>query len=126
MDRMMTRQRMAAGADLTITAGCIGDDILIVVEGGERPHIGCVVQALPRPSLTGSGETSATSSVMNLIGHKDEFLCRRIAERICAATGRTVVCTGGFHIDNIREEQIQGVLSCADTLTEELLREWMA
>lgn len=121
MNRTITKTGTAAGSYLTITAGFIGDDILITVEGGERPHIGCVVQALPRPSLTGSGETSATSSIMNLLGHKDEFLCRRIAERICAATGRTVVCTGGFHMDNIREEQIHEVLACVDTLTEELL-----
>lgn len=120
MDRTIMRQGTAAGSRLTIAAKFIGEDIFITVEGGERPHIGCIVQAVPRPSLTGNGETSATASVLNLTGHKDEFLCRRIAERICAGTGRIVVCTGGFHVDNIREDQIREVLACADMLTEEL------
>lgn len=96
--------------ELLIEEKAIGDDLLICVSGGEKPHIGCCVLAIPRPSLAGDGSISATSSVLNVTGHKDEEICRRIAQRRCAETGRVVVCTGGFHVDHITEEQIREVL----------------
>lgn len=123
MEWIVDKRRVVAGTCLAIAAGRIGEDILLCVEGGERPHVGCIIQSQPRLSLTGSGEMRATSSVLNLPGHKDELLCRDIAERVCAATGRMVICTGGFHLDHIRQEQVEEVLSCARTLTEELVQE---
>ena len=87
--------------------------------GGERPHIGCVVQAVPRPSLSGDGTISVTSSVINLTGHKDEFLCRRLAENRCRETGKVVVCTGGVHMDHITGEQIEELLKNIDRMMTE-------
>ena len=62
---------------LTFTEICVevrrlGDDYHILVSGGECPHIGCTVLAIPRPSLDGSGKMSSTASVLNVTGHKDE------------------------------------------------------
>ena len=65
-------------------------------------------------SLTGNGTISVTSSILNLTGHKDEALCRRLAEKLCRETGRVVVCTGGFHIDNMKPEQIDEVVKALD------------
>ena len=109
MEWIAEERRKVAGTWLEVRAGKIGEDLLVTVEGGDRPHIGCVVQAVPRPSLSGSGETSATASVLNLTGHKDEFLCRKFAEMFCARLGVTVVCTGGVHIDQITVEQIREI-----------------
>ena len=93
-----------AEASLTVTP--VGEDIHILFSGGDRPHIGCTVMAVPRESLTGDGSISVTSSVMNLTGHKDEAVCRELAEAWCRKTGSVTVCTGGFHVDNITAEQI--------------------
>ncbi len=93
-----------AEASLTVTP--VGEDIHILFSGGDRPHIGCTVMAVPRGSLTGDGSISVTSSVMNLTGHKDEAVCRELAEAWCRKTGSVTVCTGGFHVDNITAEQI--------------------
>lgn len=71
-------------SELTIQIGRVGEDYQILLQGGERPHIGCTVLAVPRPSLTGSGACSSTASVLNLPGHKDEALCRLLAERLSA------------------------------------------
>ncbi len=88
----------------------MGDDILISVRGGDKPHIGTTVLAVPRPSLTGDGTVSTTSSVLNVTGHKDEDICRILAEKASKKYGVTVVCVGGFHIDGISAEQIKEVL----------------
>lgn len=88
----------------------IGEDIHLLFGGGERPHIGCTVMAVPRPSLTGDGSVSVTSSVINLTGHKDEAVCRLLAEKYCRKEGCIVVCTGGFHVDGITPEQIMELM----------------
>ena len=54
-------------------------------------------------------------------GHKDEALCRRLAEKLCRETGRGVVCTGGFHIDNMKPEQIDEVVKALDGLADEIV-----
>lgn len=84
----------------------IGEDIAALLYGGDRPHIGCTVLAVPRPSLRGDGLMSCTSSVINLTGHKDEQICRYAAEALCRKYRTAVNCTGGFHFDGISEEQI--------------------
>ena len=71
-----------AGCELEVSAAFIGEDVLICLKGGERPHLGCVVQTEPRVSLTGDGSVSATSSVLNFPGHKDEVICRWMAEKV--------------------------------------------
>lgn len=113
-------EQKVAGTFLRISAGWIGRDLFICLEGGDTPHIGCVVQAVPRPSLTGDGSRSATASVLNLTGHKDEFLCRRLAEKACKEMGVTVVCTGGFHQEDITKEQIQEVVEAAEEMGERI------
>lgn len=109
--------------DFDIEAGAakIGEDILLYIKGGDKPHIGCTVIAVPRPSLSGNGERSVTSSVLNLTGHKDEALCRMLAEMVCCATGKTVVCTGGVHLEQITIEQTKEVENAAKRLGVALL-----
>lgn len=100
---------------LTFTEICVevrrlGDDYHILVNSGERPHIGCTVLALPRLSLDGSGKMSSTASVLNVTGHKDEEVCRYLAEKVSAGKEATVVCTGGIHMDGITKEQIAEIV----------------
>ena len=111
--------------DFDIEAGAakIGEDILLYIQGGDKPHIGCTVMAVPRPSLSGNGERSVTSSVLNLTRHKDESICRSLAEKVCQATGKTVVCTGGFHLENITTQQIKKVELAGKRLKELLIKE---
>ena len=108
-----------AGITIEICEKAIGEDLVLTLSGGEKPHIGCVVQAVPRPSLSGDGTISVTSSVINLTGHKDEFLCRRLAENRCRETGKVVVCTGGVHMDHITGEQIEELLKNIDRMMTE-------
>ena len=69
-------------------------------------------------SLTGDGSVSATSSVLNFPGHKDEVICRWMAEQVSKKLGKRVVCTGGFHKDGISEKEIREVQESVVRLTE--------
>lgn len=111
----------AAGCLLEVSAAFVGEDVLVCLQGGERPHLGCVVQTEPRESLTGDGSVSATSSVLNYLGHKDEVVCRYVAEKISRELKRRVVCTGGFHKDGITIEEIREVQRAVETVTEKIV-----
>ncbi len=115
-----TRTRNLSFTHLTLQVTRIGEDCHLLLWGGDRPHLGCTVLAVPRPSLTGAG-TSATSSVVNLPGHKDEALCRRLAEEIAAASNRVTVCSGGVHVDRITKAQTEEILAAADHLIKEVI-----
>ncbi len=93
----------------------MGEDLMAAVYGGSRPHIGSTVMAIPRPSLTGSG-IGVTSSVLNAVGHKDEYAARFIAEKLAVKINSTVVCSCGIHIDDISEEQLKAVKKGIDDL----------
>ena len=111
----------AVGCSLEVRAAFVGEDILVCLQGGERPHLGCVVQTEPRESLTGDGSVSATSSVLNYPGHKDEVVCRYVAEKISRELKRRVVCTGGFHKDGINVDEIREVQMAVEVVTEKLV-----
>lgn len=96
----------------------LGDDYNITISGGDKPHIGSSVLAVPRLSLSGDKSISATSSVINMIGHKDEEICRYVAEKVCKLKNAVVLCSGGFHVDNISRDGINEVLQAVKELTE--------
>lgn len=107
-------------ARLRLRAERAGADYCLLLEGGSAPHIGCAVLALPRPSLWEDGSRSATASVLNVVGHKDEAVCRLLAERVAARKNAIVVCTGGFHVDGISREQIAELTRAVEALAEEI------
>ena len=113
-------ERKLSFSDLKVDIKQIGADYRIDLHGGDRPHIGSVVLSIPRPSLTGSGEISVTSSVLNVTGHKDEQICRYLAEQTARCRNAVVVCTGGFHVDDITEEQIAEVFVGVEDICREI------
>ncbi len=88
----------------------IGEDLLVAVCGGEKPHIGAVAVAQPRPSLKDPAVTSATASVFCCLGHKEDDLAKQTAEKLAAAFHARVVVTAGIHWDNLNEEAIGKVV----------------
>ena len=64
----MKYSKTIAGITIEICEKAIGEDLVLTLSGGEKPHIGCVVQAVPRPSLSGDGTISVKSSGMHRRG----------------------------------------------------------
>ena len=88
----------------------VGEDLLVAISGGEKPHIGAVAAAQPRPSLKDPSVTSATASVICYVGHKEDDLAKHAAEKLAATFSTRVVVTAGIHWDNLSEEGIQKVI----------------
>ncbi len=87
----------------------IGADVLVFIWGGERPHIGSVAAADPRPSLADASRTSATASVLTYVGHKEDTVAKRAAEALASALNTKVVATAGIHWDNLTPEGIAAI-----------------
>ena len=100
----------------------IGPDLLAAVWGGTHPHIGAVALALPRPSLQNRRKTSATSSVLTLLGHKEDVTAKMVSEALAAALKRNVVVTAGIHWDNLRPEEIGAINDLTRRLIEKILK----
>lgn len=106
--------------DIRVQITKIGTDYNLLIGGGESPHIGCTVLTVPRLSLTGDGTVSCTSSVINVTGHKDEIICRRLAEKVSSRKRAVVVCTGGVHMEHIRPEQIKEIEGSVERLADKI------
>lgn len=121
-------QRVLPLSEITIEVRIIrlGEDFQIIVQGGMYSHIGCTVLAVPRESLSKTGNMSCTSSVINVIGHKDEEICRYLAEKVASNLGKVTVCTGGIHIDGIVPEQISEIRNAVMEIGEEMVKQVIA
>lgn len=109
--------------DLEANVRLIGNDFLVALWGGEKPHIGAVAVAQPRPSLKDPNVTSATASVFCFIGHKEDELAKAVSEILAAALNTQVVVTAGIHWDNISKEGIQKVIDNSEILVDLILKE---
>ena len=98
----------------------IGSDLLVVLYGGSKPHIGSVAVALPRPSLRDKKQMSSTSSVYNFLGHKDYVIAQRVAELLSSRLNKNVVVVAGIHIDRISKKGIAKVIENCDKLAQKI------
>ncbi len=99
----------------------IGADLVVKVYGGEKPHVGAVAVAIPRPSLADAGVVSSTVSVITLTGHKEDDLAKMMAGKLSATLNRITVLTAGIHTDNITSEGIKIFEENAVRILEHLL-----
>jgi len=111
--------------DLSAAVREIGGDLLVAVWGGERPHIGAVAVAQPRPSLKDPDKTSASTSVFCFVGHKEDELAKATAEILAAVLNRSVVVTAGIHWDALSPEGIRAVVGNSQRLVDLILEKMM-
>jgi len=104
------------------TVNEIGQDLLVSLWGGTRPHIGAIGMAVPRPSLKNPKKWSATSSNFTFVGHKEDTIVKKVSERLAARLRRNVVVTAGLHWDSMGIREIKTVQDLAGKMAEEILR----
>lgn len=91
-----------------------GDDLLVYLGGGEKPHIGGASYSEP------SGQPVSFS----IPRHKDYIVSHEVSEKICKMTGKRCLVVVGIHVDRASKEEIailvRNALRCADLLVNEL------
>ena len=112
--------------DLSANIRLIGQDVLVAIWGGEKPHIGAVAVAQPRPSLKDPDVTSASASVICLVGHKEDELAKAAAEILAATFNTHVVVTAGIHWDNLDPQGIQQIIQNSEVLVDRIVEKCLA
>ena len=74
----------------------INNDLIYILGGGERSHIGGVVVCDP----------GKKPHVIRLEGHYDDIVLKPIAEAACKKYNKKTAAIGGVHVDNASQEEI--------------------
>ncbi|MBW2038161.1 MAG: hypothetical protein JRI46_00970 [Deltaproteobacteria bacterium] len=101
----------------------LGDDLLVILWGGTRPHIGAIGVAQPRPSLKDPKTISATSSVFTFLGHKEDVLVKAMSEELASRLNKKVVVVAGMHWEELKGKEIGEVIEICQRLKERILEE---
>jgi len=88
----------------------IGENLLFILGGGEKSHIGGIVVCEPRKK----------PEVIRLEGHFDDVVLKPIAEAACKKYKTTVVAVGGVHVDNATKEEIDILVKNCNNLVNML------
>ena len=112
--------QIANSVQLQISWEKMGNDLAVTVCGGDRAHIGSVALAIPRESLRGTGERSATTSVLNVTGHKDGEISVRVADLLATELNCVVTVACGIHVDRISGETLDALLRSPEVIAERI------
>jgi len=84
-----------------------GGDLIYILGGGERSHIGGIAICEP----------GKKPQIIRLEGHYDDLVLSPIAEAACKKYNTKVVAVGGVHVDNASKEEIDILVkNCKDLI----------
>lgn len=98
----------------------VGDDLLVIIAGGDAPHIGAV-----SAGISGSGVGAVKSEACEEKGvktytypsHRDNYISEPVAKALTEKLKRNVVVLSGIHIDNLPVEQIKEIQDMVPEMT---------
>lgn len=117
----LTLEEAFRGRPITFRALALGRDLLVVLSGGERPHVGSIVMAEPRASTAEASRLSTTCQVWNRPPHKEEAVARPVAEALALRLNKAVVVVSGIHYEGLDEEGLEAVGEICFKLLERYL-----
>ena len=93
-----------------------GSDLLLLVTGGETPHVGASALAQYEPA-----RDSATVSSLCAYGHRDDAVAIRFAKAASAAGKCSAAAVAGIHVDDAGPEELKKLMANCDACLAELL-----
>ena len=84
-----------------------GVGLAVFIRGGERPLLGGVALATPEVQMDGQNLLVCDFWNLTVPGHKDGKLAKKIANKLCMATGEPVSVSLGVQVDPATEEEIK-------------------
>ena len=96
---------------LRLACRAMGEDLCVMLSGGDREHLGAVALAAPGEDLQSLPRP----------GHREEDLARDLASRLARERGVAVCVACGIHVDRLRPEELPDILAMAQELTDRLL-----
>lgn len=123
MRKVPTKEYFKSRGRLSILTVLVpmGNDLCVVIIGGEVPHIGAIAIAQARKSLKDPNRLSATTSVLTLLGHKEDEIVRSVAHKLAKLTGHNILVSCGIHVDNITESELEFVHEYIEELYKKIV-----
>lgn len=88
----------------------LGDELLIIIGGGEKPHMGGISICTGTPPIS-----------ISLPNHKDYLISHNAAWKIHRKYNRNVIVICGIHIDNATKEDIEILLRNSEKCIEKFI-----
>jgi hypothetical protein len=112
--KLVSLSEGAGRTRVSLTTKPIGND-LVVYLFNEQGHLGAV--ALAEYS---TAENRASTSVITRLGHKDDAVACRAAQKLCKLLRKPVCAIAGIHLDDISEEEIAQITHNCEKLVDRL------
>lgn len=116
----MRIERKAGKHTIILEQHNIGNDVLVMILGGDEHHIGGISVAYPTKSHYRDAVTISLNS-FTLPGHKDYVLSNSLAEKISNALEKVVTVIVGIHIENATKDEIQLAVKVSHDLVDEFI-----
>ncbi|MCL2766177.1 MAG: hypothetical protein FWD21_00655 [Peptococcaceae bacterium] len=110
--------------EMTVTL--TGNGLVVQIYGGDGPHVGALALSQPRPSRTGNNKTSCSTSVLTLLGHKEDEVAKPAAEKIAKAINQPVVVVAGLHVDHAGTNTITELVDNCQQVVQMFINEYEA
>ena len=99
----------------------VGEDLHILLTGGDNPYLGCIAYATPVENPDDPEKPKTEISVLSTLEDPEASFCIYVADRICKATGKTVVCAGGIYVPKPTKKQKAKLVENVD----DLIKDWV-
>ena len=99
----------------------VGEDLLILLTGGDQPALDCTAYACPATDPEDPEKASSEISIITTMEDPESTFCIYVADQICKATGKNVICTGGIYVDHPSQHEVEKLYENVD----ELIKEWV-
>ena len=98
-----------------------GEDLVVCITGGDKPHVGAVAVAHCAPGVNRQDRLDVSASVITLPGHKEDEIARMVAMKLAKAFCVNVAVAAGMHWDGISKQGIAAVVENSRRLCEAIL-----
>lgn len=116
----MRIERKAGRHTIILEQYNVGNDILVMILGGDEHHIGGISVAYPTRSHYRDAITISLNSI-TLPGHKDYVLSNSLAEKISEALEKVVTVIVGIHMENATQDEIKLAVKVSHELVDEFI-----
>ncbi len=110
MEDMIEIKRTKGRVGLKLNAIHLGEDLCIIITGGDRPHLGAVTV----------GSKDVEASTFCFPNHKEDHITKVLYELFTASFDKNVVLCCGIHVDNIMKSEIDTISALCTEMIDEL------
>lgn len=106
---------------LTALVAPAGEDLVVSITGGDKPHVGAVAAAHCAPGVNRKDRLDVSASVITLPGHKEDEIARTVAMKLAKEFSVNVAVAAGMHWDGITKQGIATVIENSRLLCEAII-----